>query len=153
MRHYNSGDGQEIFNYLWIIMLFVFKWSFKGLIYSPFLYSGYVAAAFLLHKDDSGLLWMAMILLFAGICYLLFFMLEKLMLKLVAKGKLMWIPLFVICLGFTCVLPVWIIFDPLERLIGRLTHHSNASVITWILSLAFGFYISGHYLFSALFIK
>ncbi|SRR6266498_3294360 len=64
-----------------------------------------------------------------------------------AKGNLFWIPIFIFCIVFTCVIPIWIVFEPIESLIGKMTHETNTNTLTWIVSLAFAFFIYRKYNF------
>ncbi len=146
MRFYYNNEGQQYFDNMLIGLLIVFKWAFKLMIYSPFIFTGYIAATHILHKDDHGLLWIGTIALFAYICFLIVNFLKRLVIIFKAKGNLFWIPIFIFCITFTCIFPVWIVFEPIEKLIGKLTP-SNIKRLTWMASLAFGFSIYRKYNF------
>jgi hypothetical protein len=146
MNYYNDGENQ-FFNSCVIGLIITVKYCFKMLIYSPFLLTGYLISKAFLHRSDHVFLWMGMTLLVAYIFYIFISILKKLINIWRAENKFYWIPLFIICVAFTCILPVYLVFEPLEKIIGRLTHGSNVSLITWIFSMAFGFYVYSRHRF------
>jgi hypothetical protein len=149
MGYYGGNDGQQVFNcnYTFSAILVAIKLFFKGIIFFPFLVCGYLAAKIFLHRKDNGLLWLILVLLFAYIIFLIFHFMVQKMNRLKLSGNLIWIPFFLICAFFTCIIPVWIIFEPVGKILQRLTHHSNPIALTWIFSLAFGFYLFFRYPF------
>jgi hypothetical protein len=149
MKCYYSNDGQQLFDYFLAGLSFALKLSLKMLIYSPFLYSGYFLATLILNKDDNGLLWVVIVSLFASCLHLFFGAMKKRMNILRAKRELSWILFFGLYTAFTCAFPVWIVYGPLEKIISELTHHTNVTLLTWIISLGFGAYVyRQHYLFN-----
>jgi hypothetical protein len=137
--------GQQLFNYILTGLLFVLKCAVKMLIYSPFLFTGYLITTHILHKKDHGLLWIGLTVLLAYFIYLFFRLFIHLKNNLKANGNLFWIPIFIIGVTFSCALPVWIVFEPVEKVISKLASHSNVAVIAWIVSLAFGFFVYSRY--------
>jgi hypothetical protein len=140
-------NSQQLFNYIFTTFLFFIKFFVKGIIYFPFLFCGYVCAKFIMHRNDNGLVWMALIISFAGLIYFIFHLLVVKMNNHKSTNNLCWVPLFIFCIAFTCILPVYIVFTPLENVIRKLTSGSNAVLLTWIFSLAFGFFVFSRYPF------
>lgn len=62
------------------------------------------------------------------------------------NSNLFWIPLFILCVIVTCVLPVWIVFNPLQNIIAHYTE-TNYEIVTWIFAVAFGLYVYSRYHF------
>jgi len=140
MRFYYGNDGQQLFLVVLIGLLFVLKWSFRVIGYSPFLFVAYIATDHILLKRDHGLLWVGLILLFARILYVIFCLLRKWMISLKTKKNLWWIPLFMVCIVFSSLLPVWIVFSLVELLFYKLSPHSHPRFLALIFSLAAGYY-------------
>jgi hypothetical protein len=122
---------------LWIAA----KFAFKALVYFPYLVTAWIFSSFLLHRKDHGLIWLVLTLLFVWLIHLLFTRLKRLVNYWRAKNFIYWIPLFIFCVAYACVYPVYLVFGPLEHFIAKMTHESNVSLITWILSLSFGLFI------------
>src|SRR5258706_13615966 len=138
MRHVYGNEGQYLFDFMLKGFLFILKNAFKILIYSPFLIAAYLISKSFLDRNDHALLWLTMILIFSFALFMLFTYLKTRMLKLKEHRNLYWIPIFVFCAAFSCLLPVWIVYEPVQSVIIRLTSSSNTTIIALIISLSFG---------------
>jgi len=128
-------------------LLIALKLAFKALIYFPFLVTGYLCAGVILHRKDHGLLWLGMTLLFTFMVSLIFSILKNLIRHWRTRNVFFWIPLFIVCVAYTCVFPVYLVFDLIEKIVSKMTHQSNVALLTWIVSLAFGFFVFSRHRF------
>ncbi len=140
-------NSQPLFNYILTATVSFVKLFIKGIIYFPFLFCGYVGAKFILHRNDNGLLWLTLTILFAGLIYLVFYFVILKMNDYKSTNNFLWVPLFIFCIVFTCALPVYIVFAALENIIRKLSSGSNTLLLAWIFSLAFGIFVFTRYPF------
>jgi hypothetical protein len=149
MSYYNGyhfNDGQFMFDRILSAFWIGIKWLLKAIVYLPLWFTGYLITFQLLTKKDDPLVWMGLILLFAFAVYQLLFFIKGVMIASRERDNFMWIPLFLACTAFTSVLPAWAAFDTIHALVRRLSNES-AQLVTWVLSIAFGFYIYSRYHF------
>jgi hypothetical protein len=140
MNYYRDCDNQ-FYNSCVVGLILVAKYCFRMVIYSPFLVTGYLISRSFLGKSDHAVLWMGMTLLFAYLVYMLLAILKKLMAHWRTENNYWWVAIFIICVSFTCILPVYLVFGPLQTVLCKLSHGSHTKAITWIFSIAFGFYV------------
>lgn len=63
-----------------------------------------------------------------------------------ANRRFIWVLIFVVCVVFTCVLPVYIVFEPIGKLLVSLSKsHKPNKVLTWVFFLVFGAYVYYRY--------
>jgi len=146
MGIYTYDTGQHIFDRaLWALWMAA-KWILKLVIYLPLWFSGYIISTNILNKEDSVFAWIGLIVIFAVFLYQLLFFVKGMIIGFKSWGNLFWIPLFILCSAFTCVLPVWIVFDILQPFAIELSMRSGDTV-TWIFAVAFGLFLYSRYHF------
>ena len=138
------NEGQSLFDTTIFGLWFFLKLAFKLLIYFPLVFTGYIIATKFLDKQAHGILWIGTILFMAYVIYLFLYFLKGIILVLKFHGNLLWLPLLVIAVSFTCVLPVWLTWDSATNLILKL---GGNTIIQWIFAIAFGVYIYFRYNF------
>src|SRR5665213_418452 len=132
---FNCNEGQQLFNVcIWLLWQCI-RICFKCLIYSPFILSGWGLANLILNMRDNILLWIVFIFLFAILFFKGILYSGKWIQMFRTKRNVLWIPLWICCTGFTTIIPVWIVFQPLEKLIGTLSSGSHTLQLTWIIVL------------------
>ena len=141
MRHIYENEGQHLFDFVLRGFLFFLKNAFRALIYSPFLIAAYLVSELFLNRNDHALLWLTMILIFSFALFILFTYLKKVMARLREKGNIYWIPVFILCLAFSCLLPAWIVYGPVKNIIAKLTGAHYIPAIAMIISLSFGYFV------------
>ena len=138
------NEGQSLFdttiNGLWYFI----KLAFKLLVYLPLVFTGYIIASQFLSKQAHGMLWIATILLIAYLMYLFMYFLKGIILVLKFNRNLLWLPLLLIAVSFTCILPVWLIWDSATNIVLNM---GGNITIQWIFAIAFGVYIYFRYNF------
>ena len=144
-ENYNVwNEGQSLFDNTIRGLWFFIKLSFKLLIYLPLIFTGYIIASQFLTKQAHGILWIGTILLIAYFIYLFMYFLKGIILVLKFHRNLLWLPLLFIAVSFTCILPVWFIWDSARNLILKM---GGNITIQWIFAGAFGIYIYLRYNF------
>lgn len=139
-------DGQFMFDRILSAFWIVIKGLLKAIIYLPLWFTGYIITSQLLAKEDSPLIWIGLILLFAFALFQLLYFIKGVIIACKKRNNFMWIPLFLLCTVFTSALPAWAAFDTIHAL-ARLLSNESAQLVTWILSIAFGLYIYSRYHF------
>jgi hypothetical protein len=144
LNPYHSGYGPQARQLaktqsgLWV----AFKWAWKLLIYSPLLFTGYWIASKVLDKQSHGLLWIGVTLVVAVVLYHILMAVKSLLIVQRNRGNLMWIPLFTVCVAFTCLLPVYLAYDSVNYLVQKL---NGSDILTWIVLACFAMYIYFQY--------
>jgi hypothetical protein len=149
MRLYEKhqcNDGQLLFNKILLAFALTIKVALKALVYSPLLFLGWVIAKQILTEKIDKILWIAVILLFAVVFYFIVYFFKGAVIALKHNKNLFWIPLFVLCVLFTCVLPVWIVFGYVKKFFTAYSEANN-NLLTWIFACAFGLYVYSRYHF------
>jgi hypothetical protein len=141
-----ANNEQYLFDRCLSAIFFALKLLFKGFVYFPLLATGYLITTHILQKKDNALVWIGLTMLFAYILYSFIFFLKGILIALKSKGNLLWILLFAFCVGYTCVAPVWLFFDTIEKLMFHLSKEQG-TLLTWIFSFAIGGYIYDRYQF------
>jgi uncharacterized membrane protein YczE len=119
----------------------IFKYFFRALVYSPFILSGFLTSGLFLHRKDNAVIWLGMALLIAYFFHFLIILLKDAIANWRRQRKVIWMPLYIMCVAYTCVLPAYIIFGPVEKIMSSLNHQMNAELFSWIVSVGFGFYL------------
>jgi hypothetical protein len=127
---------------IWIII----KLIFRAIVYYPLLTIGYIIATKILDKNDNALAWITVILLFASILYQLVYLIKGMMITLKGRKNYLWILLFIICVGITCVFPAWLLMVAVKEIIFTLSKE-NTGIISGMIAVVFGLYIYSRYLF------
>jgi hypothetical protein len=139
-------DGQFLFDRILFAFVIVFKVILKAVVYSPLLFLGWIISKQILDTNSDKILWIALIVLLAVILYFVVYFLKGVLIALKHNHNLFWIPLFVFCVVITCILPVYIVFDPIQNMVGSYTG-TKQPLLTWIFATAFGLYVYSRYHF------
>jgi hypothetical protein len=118
--------------------LLVLKWLFKMLVFSPLVVTGYFITTGILDKKAHGLLWFGLPLLFAYLMYAGVMAIKQVMLDMRAKNNGWWRPLYTVCVAFTCILPAYLVFAPLNYIVHEM---KGSETITWIVVFVFTAYV------------
>lgn len=136
----------KFFNRILFAFAITIKVILKIIVYSPLIFLSWLITKQLLSANADKLIWIGLMLIFSIAFYLIIYFLKGMLIALKNNRNLFWIPLFICCVILTCVLPVWIVFEPLENFFNRYTE-TNQQLLTWICALAFGFYVYSKYHF------
>jgi len=128
--HINDINGQRI----------------ELIVYSPLIFLGYFITKAILNADTDKILWIALIIIFAFIFYFIIYFLKGVLIALKHNAKFILGPAFYNRVIITCVLPEWIVFNPLENIIAHYAD-TNHKILTWIFAGAFGLYVYSRYHF------
>lgn len=139
-------DGQILFDKTLSGFATIIRMLLKIIVYSPLLFISGLLTKQITGNNTAIILKLALVLLLAVILYYFIYFLKGILIALKYNRNLFWMPLYIVCVLITCILPVWIIFEPLQTLISRYTE-TNQQLITWICALAFGFYVYSKYHF------
>ena len=131
MRHYYNGydPTQRQLQTTQRGLLLVFKWVFKSLVYAPLLLTGYLICTLFLDKKAHGLLWLGLPVLLAYLVYIVVMATKKILNGLRAKGSLLWLPLFVFCIAFTCVLPAYMVYSPVNYVVHECKGNQTVTIL------------------------
>lgn len=117
-------NDQQMFdrntNALWKVA----KWLFKALVYFPLIITSFMIVFSFMKNEVSSLLGLAVVMLVIFILYLLVYFVKGILIRLRNNNKLLWILPFIICVAFTCILPVYLVLDPIEYFV-KSSSHSN----------------------------
>ena len=111
-ERYTYDDGQIIFNRILFAFIVVIKIILKAIVYSPLLFLSWIMAKQILNANTDVILWIALILVFVAVFYFIIYFLKGVLIALKHNHNFIWIPIFICCVIFTCVLPVWLVFEP-----------------------------------------
>jgi len=143
---YYYNDGQFIFDRalqgLWVAI----KWLFKAVIFFPMLLAGYAITTAILTKDNNTWAWIGLVGLFAYALYVLVFFLKGLIIAFKEQDNLLWVLLFLICVGFTCVMPLWLFYEDIQAMMFDLSPASG-EWLTRIAVAAIGIFLYSRYHF------
>ena len=139
-------DGQIKFNRILFSFVLVFKMILKIVVYSPLLFLSYLITQQILNPDTNKIIWLALMFIFAILFYSVIYFFKGVLIALKFNHKSVWILLFTVLVIFTCALPVWIVFNPLQNVIARYSS-SNQEPLAWIFAVAFGLYVYSRYHF------
>jgi len=138
MKFYHYETGQHPLYTTQRGLLIALKLFINAIVYAPLLVTGYAICTLVLSRGSEGLLWVGLTVLFAIILYCLLQLLKKGMIALKAKGSYWWIPLFIFCVAFTYILPLYIVYHPLNYLVIKLRGNKT---VTDILAACFTLYV------------
>jgi hypothetical protein len=146
MGIYTYDTSQHIFDRaLWALWIAA-KWILKAIVYLPLWFTGYIIVDNILNKEDSAFAWIGLIVIFAICLYQLLFFVKGMIIGLRHRNNLFWILLFILCITFTCILPVWFAFDTIHFYAEEWSTKS-ADILTWVFAMAFGLFIYSRYHF------
>lgn len=142
MRHRFGNEGQRLFDFIIACFAIVIRLGKRAIIYSPFLFSGYLLSKIFLRPDDHPVLLIGVICLSARIIYSVFCLLIEKTCMLRKRKNGCWILLFLFCFLFASVLPAVIIFKISYPIVASLTHDTrHATLITIVVAIIHGCYI------------
>ena len=110
------NEGQSLFDTTVRGLWFFVKLAFKVLIYFPLIFTGYIIAAKFLDKQTSGILWIGTIMFIAYVLYLFIYFMKGVVLVLKFHKNILWLPLLLIAVFFTCIVPVWLTWDAASKI-------------------------------------
>lgn len=143
---YTMKSNQYLFDKtlrgLWI----AFKIILYLAIYLPLWLSGYLITSLFLKKNDDIFAWIGLIILFTILAYQSVFFVKGLLIGLKNKGNLCWLPLFIACICFTCLIPIWLIHNNIQPWLHRVSPNSG-NLLAWLTSISFGIYAYSRYHF------
>lgn len=143
---YIIDSNQYLFDkVLWAIWKAI-KIIFKLTVYLPLWFAGYQITSQILIKNEDSLNLIALTILFALLIYQVIFFTKGLIISLKIKGNLFWLPLFIVCICFTCVLPTWFIHSSIQPWLHRISPNSG-NLMAWLTSIFFGIYVYSRYHF------
>ncbi|HEX5154764.1 MAG TPA: hypothetical protein VFW07_25125 [Parafilimonas sp.] len=142
----SSDDGQILFNRILFAFAITIKVILKIIVYSPLIFLSWLITKQLLTANTDKIIWIGLMLMFSVAFYFIIYFLKGILIALKYNRNLFWIPLFICCVILTCVLPVWIVFEPIEKFFTAYAE-TNRQLLTWICALAFGFYVYSKYHF------
>jgi hypothetical protein len=125
-------------------ILLVLRLFFKAIVYSPQLITGYLLCKLFLNKSDTALLWIIAIILIAGLIQLFILLLKQITISLRNNGNVLWIPILLVCLAYTCIFPVWLVFNSVKYLMNLISAEKSM-ILTWLFSTGFGIFLYLHY--------
>ncbi|HEX5152796.1 MAG TPA: hypothetical protein VFW07_15200 [Parafilimonas sp.] len=141
-----SDDGQMLFDRILHAFVITVKMVLKIVVYSPLICLSWLFTNQLLSAKTDIIIWLGLMAIFSVAFYFIIYFLKGVLIALKNNRNLFWIPLFIFCVIVTCILPVWIVFEPLKSFFNRYTE-TNQQLLTWICAFAFGFYVYGRYHF------
>ena len=142
----SSDDGQILFNRILFAFAVTIKVLLKIIVYSPLIFLSWLITKKLLTPNTDKLIWLGLMLILSVAFYFIIYFLKGMLIGLKHNRNFLWMPLFICCVVLTCVLPVWIVFAPLETFFNKYTD-ANQQLLTWICALSFGFYVYSKYHF------
>jgi hypothetical protein len=123
-------------------LLLALKAAFKLLVFFPLVVTGYWITTKLLTRQSEGILWIIIPIGMAIVLYGVLIALRSFIIAKKQKGQLIWLPVFILCVLFSCVLPVYVAYQPINQLTSRM---QGGTIITYIILLIFGMYIYSRY--------
>ena len=115
MSYHYDNTGQEMFDRQLGYMSKAVKFLFQAFLLSPVLIAGMFVAViviqYVLGIKDSPSLFFLFTAGFSYLIYCLVFFLKGLMLALKSNGRPFWVLLYVLCIGITCILPFFFIYQ------------------------------------------
>src|SRR5688572_15952314 len=85
------------------------------IMFSPLWFPGYILSTLILNKEASVWKWIGLIILFSILINLLLFVLKGAIASLRENGNPTWILFFTICVGFTSIVPAWVMFSTIHE--------------------------------------
>lgn len=139
-------DDQQMFDRNISVLWKVAKWLLKALVYFPLFFTSFIIVSMIMKKEMTSLLGLAIVLLGTFILYLLVYFIKGILICLKSNNRILWVIPFIICVGFTCILPVYLVLDPIAHLVKSSSHaQTENNTIKWIFSIAFGIYVYYRY--------
>lgn len=146
MKYVDYSSEQYFFDRILYGLVFAIKCAGNTIVYFPQLFGGYCMARCLLNKDANGVLWVTITVLFAFVLYQFIFLLKGLLIAFKTKRNFWWMPLFILSILYTCVLPVMLFFGLLHKAAFYFTIE-YADGLTWLFAIVACSYLYSKYAF------
>lgn len=143
---YIIDSNQYLFDKALRGLWFAFKIILNLATYLPMWCTGYLITSLFLKKNDDGFAWIGLLILFTFLAYQAVFFVKGLLIGLKNKSNLLWVPLFIICISFTCLFPALFIHNNIQPWLHRISPNSG-NLIAWGTSILFGLYVYSRYHF------
>lgn len=127
---------------LWI----AFKIILNLVTYLPLGFTGYLITSLFLKKNDEGFTWIGLLILFTFLAYQAVYFVKGLLIGLKNKSNLLWVPLFIICISFTCLFPALFIHNNIRPWLHTISPNSG-NLMAWLTSILMGIYVYSRYHF------
>lgn len=143
---YIIDSNQYLFDKVFWAIWKAIKIIFKLTVYLPLWFAGNLITSQILGKNEDPLTWIALIILFALMAYQVTFFIKGLIIGLKNKGNLLWLPLFIVCICFTCLLPIWFVHNNIQPWLHKVSPNSG-NLLAWLTAILFGIYVYSRYHF------
>ncbi|SHN43375.1 hypothetical protein [Chitinophaga sp. CF418] len=139
-------NDQQMFDRNLNIFARIAIWLFKALVYCPLIFTSFYIVFSFMKEETSSLMGLGLVILVSFILYFIVYFLKGVIICLKGNNRILWMLPFIICVAFTCILPVYIVLDPIGNLVKSSSHsQTEHSTIKWIFSIAFGVYVYFRY--------
>jgi hypothetical protein len=146
LRYTHYDSEQFIFDRTLSGLWGIGKLLFKVLAYLPLLMTGYMLADQFLEKDQAAVLWLTASGGFAVLTFLFIYFLKGMITGLREDQNYWCIPLLLICILYTCMVPFWWMFLWVDDYMLRLSPE-NGRIFTWIIAAGTAVYTYSRYNF------
>jgi len=100
------------------------------------------------YKKSHGIAWVSIILLLSYCIYLLFRLLKAVIKTLQMRKNLLWLPLFMATVTYSCIFPLWMIYETTSSFLQKIWS-GNTPLNTITMGVAFWIYFRCHFLTTA----
>jgi hypothetical protein len=143
--YYGYNDSQHLFDFtlkgLWIFL----KLALKAVLYLPHLFTACLLATKLLDRHSNGLVWASAILFLSYVVFLLFCLLKAAIRSLKNRHHLLWLPVFIVAVIYSCIFPLWMIYEPADAFLQK-QWSGNPVLYTITMGAFFRIYFRHHFL-------
>lgn len=141
--YYYEKRDRESEGFVIQFVTLIVKGVWKALIFSPLLFTGYLIIKQYLNTQDNYFTWIVAIIFVAFLLYMIIVQIKRFIATQYAKGNyLIWLPLLIICVVFTCILPAYLIYDTVDAIIKKF---HDGSLLTKLVVVFFALYIYRQY--------
>ena len=141
MREFKISDGQFHFNRSMRGLKLTLFFLLLCVVFSPLLFLAYWIDTKFLPLNAPGHVWLLAVLGTGLLIYGVLFLFKVLIIGLHRNHSGWWVPLFLVSVALTCILPAVITFP----IFNYLTVHTRP--VTWVLDIAFAYFVYGQYNF------
>ncbi|WP_207515982.1 hypothetical protein [Longitalea luteola] len=132
MQYLHNNSEQYLFDRnlggLWMIG----KLLLETFLYLPLLFTGYLLSDLLLNKEEAAVLWMTTTAIFAVAHFFFIYFLKGMIVALLKAKNFLWIPIFLICIGYTGFAPGWMVLRLIDKSILQL-NPTTGRIFTWMI--------------------
>jgi signal transduction histidine kinase len=145
-RTYYHNEEQQLFNNSLSALRIAARSCIMLFVYSPLLLIGFALSSFLWGTGNQVLLLFLFTGIFALLLFGMIYFLKGLLIGCRNKKSLWWLPLWILCVGLTCIFPVWLAYDAIQFIAVRISA-TNTGMVTKLLAVILGIYIYSFYTF------